>query len=213
MNVAPAPVSTTGVLDFNALPERARQHLVDCLAGRAEPRLLASHNKDTGVAGPIAALPIVGLPLVGLLALQLGRPGDAWLGWTALFVLGPLVFGFILACLAIAYRLIRSRALPFPEGRFLFPLDVVETGWSVARWPILSAEKVDVVHQTNQGRYVSTFLTFKFPGRGALRFELRPRDRAEAALATLREAQNAVREAQSLGVPQALARLDPLAEV
>lgn len=207
----PPAVSATGVLDFNALPSRARQRLADCLAGSVEPRPLAVH-KEPGLVGPILALPVFGALLVGSLAIEFGVPGAAWMGWGALVVVAPLLFALLLAVLAAVHRLIRTRALPFPAGRFLFPLDVVEAGWSVARWPIASAEQVDAVHHLSQGRYTHTALSFKFPGRAALRFELRPRAHADAVLAALQSARVASLEAQAGGATRPPGRLDPLAD-
>lgn len=207
---APA-LSVTGVLDFNGLPPRTRQRLVDCLAGRTEPKPLAV-AREPGLAGPVLALPILGLALLGVFAIDFGAPGSAWLPRATLIVVGTLVLGLTRALFATLYRFVRSRSLPFAAGRYLFPLDVVEAGWNVARWPILSAEKVDAVHHLNQGRYSHTALSLKFPGRPALAFDLRPRAHAEAVLVTLQAARDAAAQAQAAGDARPPARLDPLGD-
>jgi hypothetical protein len=157
-------------------------------------------------------VPVLGALLLGVLAFDFGVPGRSWLGWGALILAGPLVLASSWALLSAVHRLVRGRFLPFPSGRFLFPLDVVEAGWSVGRWPIAGAEKIDAVHHMSQGRYTHTALSFKFPGRPALRFELRPRAHAEAVLSALQAARDAAVAAQAAGDARVLARLDPLGE-
>jgi len=205
---APDP---NGALDFNRLSPASRKRLVDCVAGRAEPRPLAAHT-EPGAAGPILAVPLFGAFLLGMLAIGFGEPGSAWEGWGGLLALLPVVFVVVRSLLAAAYRLVRARALPFPVGRFLFPLDVVETGAAVVRHRISSAEKIDATHHLSQGRYSHTVLSLQFRDHPELRFELRPRARADEVLQALQSARDAALHAVEAGDAATLQRLTPLGE-
>lgn len=112
---------------FNKLPEPVRQRFVDAVAGGGEPRpILRISSGGRWWAGPAAFLGAVAT--IGAWAIGLG---DLDSGLSSHGVWGILVFGLLLsltltaALIALADRL-GKRALPFAQGRFLFPTDLVE---------------------------------------------------------------------------------------
>src|SRR5207237_7618978 len=116
-------------VDFNALPRNTRERLVACITGTARPApLLAAKSSYAGaIFGWIVLLMLsVGALLVGVLEDFGSLYGDGIQGAGMIAVYVASLFFVVLSVLSLVRRIVLQKSLPFPPGRYLFPMDFVD---------------------------------------------------------------------------------------
>ncbi|WP_375768146.1 hypothetical protein NR798_41775 [Archangium gephyra] len=207
------------VVDFNRLPRTTRERIVDSLGPKPSLAPLFADPQSKGMR-------IFGWTMLGLYCLssfvswtlkdfgEAGPMADAVQGVWAL----PLYFGsaFFLtaAVLAIAFHVMRGKALPFPPGRYLFPLDFIDARSRNLR--IVSLSELDdfkAVHEHTNGAYTHTTFTFDFGGGHREQFVVRNKDEAEKRMRELQRARAAFSKALEAKDANAVHHFDLFYEV
>ncbi|MFY0528336.1 hypothetical protein ACN28I_35955 [Archangium gephyra] len=182
------------VVDFNRLPRTTRERIVDSLG--STPRLAPLFADPQSKTKPLFWWSVLGLYcLYSFLKWTLWDFGEVGPMANAVHNLWalPIYFGsaFFLtaAVLAIAFHVMRSKALPFPPGRYLFPLDFIDARSQNLR--IVSLSELDdfkAVHEHTNGAYTHTTFTFDFGGGHREPFVVRNKDEAEKRMRKLQRA-------------------------
>lgn len=205
--------------DFNALPAATRQRLVYALTSR-DAGYAPLLSDAPGLAGQLVGrgfLVLLGLGTLAVTAVvDLGSLGGsaAWQGW-------PYALVYVLATAAALYGLLSAwrrvrlrRSLPFPPGRHLFPLDVVDARTRQVRLvPLAQLQDLKAVHHHTNGVYTHTLFSLAFQGGPTETFSVRGKAAAEAALQQLGRRQAEIQRASQDSDWNTLARLDPLFEL
>jgi len=206
-------VSNTKNIHFNALPESTRQRLTATLTRTGAPQPLATDPYATagGSAGWIF-LSVLALGGLGaFMALDFGSR------WGSGFFHEPLLGLVYVAALFIAfYGLLaavrqrrRRKALPFPPGRYLLPLEIVDARTPMLRIrPLAQITRFDGVHQHRNGVYSYTQLTFYFED-GSEGFMVYNKAEADGIMARLKDTQAALAAAFERKQFEAIVPIDP----
>jgi hypothetical protein len=200
-------------VQFNRLPRETRERLVASLGRKAAPWPLLSNQLTFGIA-------LVGWGLLALTA-------AAGLGWLWLYEYGRLssaraqsaawillyssaVFVAAYAVLAIVRRSQLIKALPFPPGRYVLPIDFVDARGPELRLTSFGA-LVDFkgVHHHTNGAYSHTELSFRFDDGSSQTFSVRGKAKAEEVMESIREARQKVRDAVEARDVDTLVDMDP----
>lgn len=201
------------IVDFNAIPDAAREHLIGCLRGTALPRpiLRDISSLRSAIAGWIV-LGLSGMALAGLTAWF--RFGQEVQGVGALVGYGVGVALGVLGVLGAARQIKLRAKLPFPAGRYLFPMDFIDARDRRLRLiPMSALVSFRGVHQHRSGVYSSTLLTFIFEGDATETFVVHGKEQAEQVLDQMLVEHVWVRqegEHQALG---SIDTLDPFREI
>lgn len=206
-------MSSARSIHFNALPESTRQRLTATLTRTGTPQPLAVELYATagGSAGWIF------LTLLALGAFGAFLFVDFGNRWSDLFFHPPLYGIAYVGLLFVAfYGLVaafrqrrRRKALPFPPGRYLLPLEIVDARTPVLRIRSLSSmTRFDGVHQHRNGVYSYTQLTFYFED-GAESFMVWNKAEAESIMARLRDTSAALAAAFERRQFEAIVPIDP----
>ncbi|MFO0696246.1 MAG: hypothetical protein U0230_21960 [Polyangiales bacterium] len=203
-------------LHFNSLPGGTRKRLVESLSKQGEPRPVADFPE--GFGGPVFGWSLLALLGLGGIALfvfgDFGSPYNFHEPFG--FVLGYVVsFFFALwGLLAVVRAFQRRSGLPFPRGRYLFPLElVVAKDATLEILPTSAIENVQIVHHYHNGAYTGSRVELRFPGKRLENLWVRKQADAQALLDSLRDAQSRVRDAANRNDLATLQRLDVLSEV
>ncbi len=201
------------IVDFNAMPRSARERLIGSLTSTQNPVPIVSQTGSVGAA-------VTGWSLLGLsgfasvyltFASEFGRRVQGT-GAVALYVAGLAVM--VLSVLRILRRLRLQKALPFPPGRYILPMDFVDARDRMIRLiPMGSLTDFRGVHHHTNGAYTGTQLHFTFEGGVSETFGVNNKALAEQVLANLRGSQARIRQAVEARDVDTLHALDPLLEV
>jgi hypothetical protein len=134
--------------------------------------------------------------------------GFAVLGWYI-----GVSFGLFAALLNAVKAQVERRSRPYPFGRYLFPLEVVEArGGNLQVHPTSDLEKFEPIHHHNAGRYLHTSLVFQFKDKARFEFRVRPQARAQEVLQQLQQARDAEQKALATGDLASLRDLELFSE-
>ena len=185
------------VVDFNRLPRTTRERLIDSLGPKARLAPL--------LADPVSRWkPLFWWTVLGLYCLfhfaatalihfgQLGPLIDPVQDpWHILRYAGSAFF-LTAAVLAVAFHVLQRKVLPFPPGRYLFPLDFIDARSGTLRIASLSElDDFKAVHEHTNGAYTHTTFTFDFGGGDREQFIVRNKDEAEKRMRELQRARAA----------------------
>ena len=201
------------MVDFNALPKQVRERFIACAQQLTHPIPLVSSLAP--YAGAFIGWSILASTSAGvacaLLRMEFGRD----LQKPAFIAIYAALAGLVvLSILAMFRRATLKKALPFPPGRYLFPLDFVDARDRVLRMiPMATLVDFRGVHQYTNGVYNGTTLTFTFEGGLKEAFVISGKDLAELTLARLRSSQAQANKAVDERDLETLWTLDPFLEV
>ncbi len=200
-------------IHFNALPEPTRQRLIAAMNGTARPAPILS-QKATGTGGAVFGWSLLALVAAGatfgFTMAGYGRPySDMHHAPTYMvgYVLG--LFTVAYSILAIVRKIKTSKALPYPQGRYLFPTDYVEAEGSQLKI-VSTAHLRDYrgVHHHYNGAYSYTALNFVFDGVGTKMFTVHGKHIAEQVFRDVQNSQYTLAEAARQRDLQRLGDLD-----
>jgi hypothetical protein len=201
------------IVDFNALPRAARERLIDSLTLGGAPAPIVSNTGSVGAAVTgWTFLGLSGLAITyGVFSSDFGRRVQGG-GAVAGYAIGLALM--VIAVLRVVRRVKLQRALPFPPGRYILPMDFVDARDRMLRLiPMGSLVDFRGVHQHTNGAYTGTSLTFTFEGGVRETFGVNDKARAERVLVNLRESQARIRQCLETRDVNALQALDPLLDV
>jgi len=211
-----APETTTLSLDFNKLPRSSRSLLVSTLKGEGGHRPILSDlmSKTTSILG-WGFLAMVALGAIAVMAsVDFGRYFGDYV--QPLWMLGAYVFAAFVAVvsvLCIVRTVALHRALPFPPGRYLLPLDFIDArGRTLRIIPLSELADFNGTHHHTNGGYTHTELNFRFSNGTTESFTVRGKQLAEAVLTNLGSQRDRFREALEQRDELEIAALDPLFE-
>src|SRR3954465_6769983 len=205
-------------IDFNALPLAVRERFVAATkSGNAADGALA--REVQGVVGLSIGLALLALLAWGGLASlghgfgELGN-SDAWQGWSEGINKAVWVAAAFYAALALWRRIRMRRAVPYPPGRYLFALDLVDAQTrKLAIRSLAGLKSIQPVHHTTYGIHRKTVLSFGFDDGSTESLVVTDKERAEQAVAQWQAKQGEIRQAVEASDRAALARLDPFFDV
>jgi hypothetical protein len=202
-------------VEFNSMPLAARRRFAACATGKAKPAPLVAEVTPGGPAGPIVGMLFCGAMLLVTVVAGFGAGGrGGYHGFVALGWYTVVSFGLFAALLGAVKAQVERRSRPFPFGRYLFPLDVVDArGSRLHIHPTSDLEKFEPIHHHNAGKYVHTSLVFQFKDKARFEFRVQPQARAQEVLQALQEARNAEEQALTKGDAAALRDIDLFQEV
>lgn len=198
---------------FNALPPAVRQRFVAATEHRASPAPLLS---DVPVSfGAVAGLVVVAfgaaLWLYTLVDAGFGEVyrGDSYqpattAAWyaAALFLLGG-------SALSLVRRAFWRQKLPYREGTYLFPIDLVDARGPVLKvFPLALLRELQPTRHYVNGGYTQTSFALTFDGGARYHFVVTNMAAADEALARFRAAQGRFREAAQVGDLNTIRDLD-----
>lgn len=172
-------------LRFNDLPQKTRQRLVETVtqkvrSGPNSPILAETISPMGRVVGWGCLL----LPAAFMLAANLHeRFGNPYFGGIQgpTYLPGYAVLWFVVAisALAMAYRLMLRRALPYTEGTFLLPLEVCKLERDeVTLTPLTLLSGITVTDHLRNGVYQHTTFAMNFTGAPGVVFTIGRNDSA-----------------------------------
>lgn len=190
----------TRVVDFNKLPEKVRERFVASAHAQEVPIPILADRLRMGTAAAGWGFLLV-CSVVGLIALVATGFGDVWsdigvepVAFIALYAL--CLFLGIYSVLAIMKRKRLVSSLPYPPGRYLFPMDFVDARTHQLRIiPMATLADFRGVHHHTNGAYTHTELTFRFEDGTSQSMTVRGKDQAEYVLADMRQRQGEVSQA------------------
>ncbi len=202
------------ILDFNHLPRSARERFVACLQGRSAPAPIFVMRSGGAVVGWV----LLGLVALGVLAwIPAASFGSmyscrqsplALLGMAiALFLVGLSAFG-------VLRRMRLSGSLPFPTGKYVFPMDIViAESKDLELIPFANVVSLQPVHHYRNGFYTHTAFHISTVGGRRFTFSARSKPFAEAMLGNLRRSQMLLDQAIAARDVDQIAALDPFFDV
>ena len=205
-------------IDFNALPLSVRQRFVAALTSANAADAPLAREVQGVVALSIGLAVLVLLAWAGLATLgegfgQLGNP-QAWQGWGELVNQAVWLAAALYAALALWRRIRMRRAVPYPPGRYLFPMDLVDAQTRQLKIRSLANLKsIQPVHESIQGIYRRTVVNFGFDDGTTEKLMVSGKERAEQGIAQWQAKQAELRQAAQASDRAALMRLDPFFEV
>jgi hypothetical protein len=206
-------MAVSRIVDFNAMPEAARERLIGCLRRTALPGpILADISSFRRAIVGWGVVGVVGAGLAGLTAwFRFGRTVQ---GVGAILGYGIGVALIVLAVLGVARRVKLRAKLPFPAGRYLFPMDFIDARDPLLRLiPMNTLVEFRGVHQHRSGGYNSTTLTFIFEGGATEAFVVHGKEQAEQVVHQLLAAHARVRRSVEDRDIGSIDTLDPFLEV
>lgn len=177
-------------VDVAKLPRATKKRLADALVGRSEPTPLLYHRSDSARVRATWAVLVALLAFIALTAVGFGNPNHSWALAPPIALVPWSIAGalFGAAILAVARRRARVTGERLPEGRWLFPLDIVEVHGGVPQLltviPLGDARDVSV-EPIGKGVH----LVLGFEGGEAVRFPLRSASDGEVAMLRLEHSQ------------------------
>ncbi|MDI1443627.1 hypothetical protein [Polyangium sp. 6x1] len=204
------------VLDFDRLPDVVRERLVRALADGGLPAPLLCAEEDVAGAIPGSRRFWLGVGISAafvwlvLWFMHFGDLDGRFAVQPRAFVLGHVLAASLLALAVIvhvSFRRSKDEGAPFPPGRYLFPLDLVEVRGRILT--VTSLATLRRVEGRAGGKRGEVILVF---GDG----EAAPLGVTEDATELAREAQAAIDEATRLVLPDdqpAIERIDPFFEL
>ncbi|MCA9684763.1 MAG: hypothetical protein KC457_21440, partial [Myxococcales bacterium] len=205
-------MSQKRVIDFNALPKPTRERFVASCKGEGKPRFLHEDTSSptASAIGGIIVL-VLGLGMLYSVAnaafgYKVDEPGYLVLyGFAGFCLMGGL--------LATVRALLTGKALPYKNGTYLFPLDLVTTdGKELTLQPLAGLSHVNGVHQYQNGTYMHTDLTLAFKDGTVTVLKIHGPVQAEQVLQGMRTSQVQAAEAVDAGNYGIFADLDPFYE-
>lgn len=187
-------------IPFNALPRPDRERLIAATKGQGVPPILAEQAGVWGATIGWAVLAIAAaIGLLAALAQGYGSLYQPVLEWAWLLLLIPLAFLLAIAVIDPLYRLLRRRNRPYAAGRFLFPLDYIDTREEPLEiLPLSALTQFNATHHHTNGAYTHTAITFTFGAAGTRSFNVRGKDQAERRIQALRDARAALQAATTV---------------
>lgn len=205
-------------IDFNALPLEVRQRLVTVLKSleSSDGPIIREVQGLTKPILKLGSLILLGICVIWLLlSLHFGQLGesDAW-QYPGFAIVYCLLTAFVLYAVLALWRQVRLRTvLPFPPGRYLFPLDLVDAQTRVLKiYPLAMYKNLAAVHQHDKGNYEHTTFTFSSSeslAEQSVTITVKGQKAAEQAFGQFQARQAEVRLASQGSDAVALARLDP----
>ncbi|MBX3260871.1 MAG: hypothetical protein KIT86_24555 [Hydrogenophaga sp.] len=198
-------------IDFNDLPRTTRERFVRSLvsASPAARPICQRVSKQRSPAGWYLLLVLAAAALGGLGCWRFGAI-DAPVQDRRL--LGGYVAAgaaLVLSASMLARRRAIRGSLPFAPGVYVFPLDLVDARTrQLELYSLSELQSLDPVHHSHKGRYTHSSLWLVFPTRSFV-FEARGQYAADAQLAAVRRAREALAAATHRGTLDDLASLDP----
>jgi len=194
---------------FNALDPELRAALAASLRGKTPP--LPYYRRKRHAASPWLLLLLGGIAAGAATLIWDGR--DNHYGTRDFLLLTGAAGAIALGLLGLARCLALRRALPYPEGEFLFAGDILEVRRDRIRcWDLRQAHSARLMHHRSQGLYQFSTLEYHFNER-VFCFRLRGVRAAETTAERHLQGQAALRTAQLTGDARTQATLDPLREV
>ncbi len=206
------------VVPFNAFPKIVRDRFVNVLGSRtsAVPVISVKSTFWWGLIGSVLLLIGSGIVSLFLFFVDYDRPfqSGAVQPWGVAVVYIAALFLFLLSILLIFRIVLRRRALPFPPGRYLFPLDVVDARTETLRLtPLADMADYKIVHHYTNGVYSHSVLTMLFMDAPTETFQLRGEQLAMQSMERFFQLRERIREAAGRQDYQSVAALDPFFEV
>ena len=198
------------LIEFSQLPKPVLERFLACLNGEGPPPLLISTTGSFANAmGAQVVLAVGGAAALAYL-LFAGFWRSVGGSWQALAY--PLaLFCTIWGILSLVHWFRSTRDVPYEQGLYLFPLDLVETvGPYLRLWPMDSLKGLEITHNHMNSIYTGTTFVFTFPSDTSHTLGVRGKSQAEAVV----EALNVGRAFQAGMVLDGLTRrdLDPFAD-
>lgn len=207
---------------FHALPREVRACLVVALREKPE-------NGGPSLAAP-ASFTTMGQVVIGVFVLMAGfllSQGDFGSCWeplqgTAYLLLGWLPLSVLLVgmVLKVVVYFRNQKRLPYPEGAFLFPSDlVIVEGDLLTVVHLAGAEDFGVTHNYRNDVYQNSIVEFRFPGKQVRQMKLVGREIVQKGMAIHRDRRLDIllaTEASMAGDPSRLGLLkaeDPFFEI
>jgi hypothetical protein len=201
-------------IDFNQLPRATRERFVAITQGKAGPAPIFQQRAGGGAGcGWVLLLTVFAVLSLGLLVAQFGEPYEATqpVGVALLYVL--FFFLFFLGVLGLVRSSIRKKALPYPAGAYVFPLDtVLARGDKLKLLSSREMTNIEPVHHHRNGVYVGTVFTLSFSDGTREAFTVNGKPQAEAAMQRLRTERQQGSDAMARRDASALYPVDPLFE-
>lgn len=207
------------VVPFNAFPKAVRERFVGALSASGKSAMPLISAKSTfwwGLVGSVLLLIASVFLVVVLFTDDFDNPFRSnaiqWSGMAVLYV-GAIFLAF-LSVLLMARILLRRRALPFPAGRYLFPLDFVDARTETLRiTPMSDLADYNVVHHFTNGFYTHSIVTLIFVDAPTQTFQSRGMYLATQMIEDLFQKRARIREASGRQDYQGVSSLDPFFEV
>jgi len=211
-------VTSAREIDFNALPLAVRQRFVAAVSDSKAADAPLAREVQGVVALSIGLAVLVLMAWGGLSSLgggfgELGNP-KAWLDWGQAINISIWLAAALYAALALWRRFRMRRAVPYPPGKYLFPLDLVDAQTGKLRIRSLANLKsIQPVHHTTYGIHRKTVITFGFEDGSKETLVESDRQRAEQGMAQWQARQAELRQAAQASDRATLMKLDPFFEV
>jgi hypothetical protein len=210
-------MSAPQTVDFFRLPKDTRERFVGCCTGQAPPSPLLQTVPKLGntifwrivLCGAVTA----GVAWLGYNGF--GEIGDSWMvqPFPVVVLYGGLLFLGALGILGGVRAVLLRRQLPFPPGKYLFPLDLVDARTKDLRLlPLAALASTRMVEHENEGSYSYTSFEFQYEGGEKHSFNVGNAIQAEMTAQAINASREAVRVAVVKQDLQGLAGLDVFIE-
>lgn len=211
-------MSSVRVVPFNAFPKVVRDRFVNIFqSGTSAPPVISVKSTYWwGIIGSLILFLGAGFVSLFLFFVDFDRPfsRDAVQPWGVAIGHVVALFLFLLSILLIFRIVLRRRALPFPAGRYLFPLDVVDARTETLRvTPIADMADYKIVHHYTNGVYSYSMLTLMFKDAPTETFQVRGEQVTMQAMERFFQLRERIREAAGRQDYQGVAAFDPFFEV
>jgi hypothetical protein len=210
-------MSDARTVDFFRLPQDTRERFVGCVTARAAPAPLLQTVPALGTMifwrVVLCGLVVAGLAWLGYNGF--GEVDDRWMvqsPWVLLLYAGLLALG-ALAILGAFRAIALRRQLPFPPGKYLFPLDLVDAQTRELRiLPLAALESTRMVEHQNEGAYTHTAFEFHYQGGEHHTFNVNNQVTAAMVASAIDASRAAIRTAVDAQDLQAIAGMDVFIE-
>ncbi|MBI5478098.1 MAG: hypothetical protein HY906_04540, partial [Deltaproteobacteria bacterium] len=204
-------------VDFFRLPTDTRERFVACVKGATTPvpllQVVPSLGSTIFWRVVLCCAAVAGIAWVGYNGF--GEIGDGWMvqsAWVLALYVGLLFLG-ALAVLGAVRAVVLRRPLPFPPGKYLFPLDLVDARSKDLRiLPLASLESTRMVEHENEGSYTHTAFEFHYEGGEHHTFNIGNQVTAAMVASAIDASREAIRAAIDKQDLQAVAGLDVFIE-
>jgi hypothetical protein len=210
-------MSNARTVDFFRLPKDTRERFVGCVTGAAAPAPLLQvvPALGTGIFWRVVLCLVVVGGLAWLGYNGFGEIGDSWMlqsVWVLPLYVGLLWLGAN-AILGAARSVVLRRALPFPPGKYLFPLDLVDAQTKDVRiLPLGSLESTRMVEHQNEGAYTHTAFELHYEGGEHHTFNVNNQVAAAMTASAIESSREAIRAAIEKQDMLAIAGMDVFIE-
>jgi len=202
-------VSLKRVVDFNALPRESRERFVAAASGEGTPKPLFE-DTDSAVASSLGNIFLIALGLglvfwVGKAGFGESIDGPAYI---ALYAIGAILA--IGGLSGLVRALATAKRMPYAEGTYLFPVDLVQAkGSQLTISPLSEVTTINGVHHHQDNSYQHTELRLMFNHGAVEVLTIHDQAEAEQVLASLNHAQATTAAAVEAGTLEVFEDLDP----